>query len=525
MRPTDIVGFPMRTKLSIVIVLSFCTAAFAQTRPSTRADGKGSEPTTQPQPSAEDHLTVTTHSITLHGQELRYETTAGTIAVHDDAGKPRASFFFIAYRVLHDPPYDVEKRPVTFVFNGGPGSSSVWLHLGTVGPMRVNLDSEGNPGAPPHKLLENQETWLDATDLVFIDPIGTGFSRPADGVDTKQFWGVEQDISSVADFIRLYLTRYDRWSSPKFLAGESYGTTRAAGLSLYLADHFGIDLNGIVLISTVLNFEVIITDTGNDLPYALFLPSYTAIAAYHHKLAGDLQSAPDQAIASAEKWATSDYMTDLAKGNQLTADERTAVAATLSQYTSLPVDFILKSRLRISPEAFRKHLLNDQEKIIGRYDARLTAPDPTPATDDLSQDPSDSLYYPAYASAFNNYIRQELKFESDMPYRVLAGAVIQSWDFNTEGQDMGYTDVSGRLAEAMLQNPHLRVLVCAGHYDLATPFASVNYTIQHMDLGRQINDRITQTYYPSGHMIYQYEPARVKLRADVGQFMAGATTP
>jgi carboxypeptidase C (cathepsin A) len=521
MRRTDIVGVPMRTKLSIVIVLSFCAAAIAQTRPTTRGEARASEAATQP--SAEDHLSVTTHSITLHGQELRYETTAGTMMVHDDAGKPRASFFFIAYRVLHDPAYDVEKRPVTFVFNGGPGSSSVWLQLGTVGPMRVNLDAEGNPGPPPHKLLENQQTWLDATDLVFIDPIGTGFSRPAEGVSTKEFWGVDQDISSVADFIRLYLTRYDRWSSPKFLAGESYGTTRAAGLSLYLADHFGIDLNGIVLISTVLNFQVIIADTGNDLPFALFLPSYTAIAAYHHRLSGDLQSAPDQAIASAEKWATTDYMTDLAKGNQLTDDERAAVAKTLSQYTSLPVDFILKSRLRISPEAFRKHLLNDQEKILGRYDARITAPDPTPATDDLSQDPSDSLYYPAYASAFNNYVRQDLKFESDMAYRVLAP--VFPWDFNVEGQDMGYTDVSGRLAEAMLQNPHLRVLVAAGHYDLATPFASVDYTVQHMDLGRQINDRITQTYYPSGHMIYQYAPAREKLRGDVGQFIQTATTP
>jgi carboxypeptidase C (cathepsin A) len=507
----------MRTPLCLVIVLSFCAAAMAQSRPSARSESAT-------QPSGEDHLSVTTHSISLHGQTLKYETTAGTILIHDDAGKPRASFFFVAYRVLHDPAYDVAKRPVTFVFNGGPGSASVWLHLGTVGPMRVNLDAEGDPGPPPHKLLENQETWLDATDLVFIDPVGTGFSRPAEGVNAKDFWGLNQDISSVADFIRLYLTRYDRWSSPKFLAGESYGTTRAAGLSLYLEDHFGIDLNGIVLISTVLNFQVLDTSEGNDLPYALFLPSYTAIAGYHKRLPGDLQSAPDEAIAAAEKWATSDYLTDLAKGKQITADEQAALVKTLSRYTGLPQDFIIKSRLRISPDAFRKHLLNDQEKIIGRYDARLTAPDPTPATDDLSQDPSDSLYYPAYASAFNNYVRQELKFENDMAYRVLAP--ISSWDFMTDGQDMGYPDVSGRLREAMLQNPHLRVLVAAGHYDLATPFASVDYQINHMDLGKQVADRITQTYYPSGHMIYQVGTAREKLRADVGQFVnAAAPTP
>jgi carboxypeptidase C (cathepsin A) len=453
----------------------------------------------------------------VHGQPLRYEATAGTLAIKDDDGKPQASFFFVAYRVLGK---DSAKRPVTFVFNGGPGAASVFLHLGTVGPMRLNNSPLGDPGPPPHGLVENQETWLDATDLVFIDPVGTGFSRPAEGVSTKEFYGVEQDISSVANFIRLYLTRYERWSSPKFLAGESYGTTRAAGLSLYLEDHFGMDLNGIVLISTVLNFQAIEDDEGNDLPFALFLPSYTAIAAYHHRLAGDLQSAPDQAIAASQHWATTDYMTALTKGNSLTADERDAVARTLSRYTGLPVDFILKSRLRIGPSAFRKHLLNDEEKIIGRYDARLTAPDPTPATDELSQDPSDSLYGPAYVTVFNDYVRRELKYETDVAFRDLAP--VFPWDFSERGQEMGYLYVADRLREAMLENPHLQVLVAAGHYDLATPFASVDYTISHLDLGNQISSRITEKYYSSGHMIYHVGSERQKLRADVGTFMSGA---
>ncbi|MGA2233379.1 MAG: peptidase S10 [Tepidisphaeraceae bacterium] len=483
--------------------------ARAQSRPSSR-------PTTQT--SEEDHLSVTTHSIQLHGQTLRYEATAGTLAIHDDAGKPRANFFFIAYKLLTDPAQDVATRPVTFVFNGGPGAASVWLQLGTVGPMRVNVAANGDPGPPPHKLVENQETWLDATDLVFIDPVGTGFSRAAEGVPPTQFWGVDQDISSVADFIRIYLTRFDRWSSPKFLAGESYGTTRAAGLSLYLADHFGVDLNGIVLISTVLNFQAIEPNDGNDLPYALFLPSYAAIAAYHHRLSGDLQANPDQTRAAAEQYAIGDYMTALSKGKQLTPAEQQAVAQRLSQFTGLPVDFILKSRLRISPEAFRKHLLNDQEKIIGRYDATMIAPDPTPATDDLSQDPSDSLYYPVYASTFNDYVRRDLKYETDVPYRVIAP--VYPWDFGTGGD--GYLDVSGRLREAMLQNPQLTVLVNAGYYDLATPFASVDYTVGHLDLGDQIASRITQTYYASGHMIYHHEPAREQLRANVGAFIQGA---
>jgi carboxypeptidase C (cathepsin A) len=499
----------MRNLFSATIALLICTTV-AWAAPSTH-------PSTQPS-ADEDHLSVTQHQITLHGQPLAYEATAGTMAIHDDDGKPRASFYFTAYRV---PAYsDPTTRPVTFVFNGGPGAASVFLHLGTVGPMKVNFAADGNPGPPPFHLVENQETWLDITDLVFIDPVGTGFSRPAEGVSTKEFWGVEQDISSVADFIRLYLTRYDRWASPKFIAGESYGTTRAAGLSLYLADHFGIDLNGIVLISTVLNFGAIINDDSNDLPYAVFLPSYTSIAMYHNRLSGDLEATPDQTRAAAEKWALSDYTIALAKGKDLGPDDRASVAKTLAQYTGLPQDFILKSRLRITPEAFRKHLLNDQEKILGRYDARLTAPDPDPAMDDLSQDPSDSLYGPPYASNFNDYVRRVLKFETDLPFHDLAP--VWPWDFGAADHGMGYLDVSGRLRQAMLQNPNLKVLVAAGYYDLATPFASVDYTIQHMDLGRQISDRITQAYYPSGHMIYHVAAARQKLRADVGELIQSA---
>ena len=502
--------YPKNLPLALCVLLIASSISLAA-RPT-------SSPSTEPS-SGEDHLVVTDHDITLHGSPLHYQATAGTLAMKDDDGKPKANFFFVAYRMTPAP--EPTTRPITFVFNGGPGAASVFLHLGTVGPMRLNLDEDGNPGQPPNHVVPNQQTWLDATDLVFIDPVGTGFSRPAEGIPTSQFYGYDQDIASVADFIRLYLTRYDRWSSPKFLAGESYGTTRAAGLSLYLADHFGIQLNGIVLISTVLNFEAIDDEGGNDLPYALFLPSYTAIASYHHRLGG----APDDLRAAAEKFALGDYMDDLAKGNSLTADQRNSIAQQLSAYTSLPTDFILKSHLRISPEAFRKHLLNDQEKIIGRYDARITADDPNPATDELNQDPSDSYYTPAYSTAFNDYIRTQLKYETDLPY-VLLGHV-WPWDFLGRDQDMGYLEVSHQLQQAMLQNTHLHVLVCAGYYDLATPFASVDYTISHMDLGTPIGQRITRAYFPSGHMIYQYAPARRSLRENVGSFIesaVGATT-
>jgi carboxypeptidase C (cathepsin A) len=501
----------MNSRIIVALcILSFTAFALAQRAPRTQPTSA----TTQP---AEDHLSVTDHEITLHGSPLHYQATAGTIAMKDEEGKPRANMFFVAYNLKPAP--GPTTRPITFVFNGGPGAASVFLHLGTVGPMRLNNNEEGDPGAPPHVVVENQETWLDATDLVFIDPVGTGFSRPAEGINTSEFYGVEQDISSVADFIRLYLTRYERWNSPKFLAGESYGTTRAAGLSLYLADHYGIDLNGIVLISTVLNFQAIDDEGGNDLPYALYLPSFTAIAEYHHRLT----TPPDETRQASEKYAIGDYMTALAKGNSLTADERDAVADKLVAYTGLPKDFILKSHLRISPDAFRKHLLNDQAKILGRYDARLKADDPNPATDELSQDPSDSLYGPAYSSAFNDYVRRDLKFETDIPYVELGN--VWPWNFHVRDQDMGYLDVSGRLRDAMLQNPHLRVLVNAGFYDLATPFASVDYTITHMDLGSQISQRITQAYFPSGHMIYHYAPARRQLREDVGTFIQAALAP
>ena len=496
---------------SLFVGLTLAAPALAQNRRS--AATQAASATTQP---TEDHISVTTHEITLHGKVLKYEADAGTLAIKDENDKLQAHFFFIAYRVL--PAGDPATRPITFVFNGGPGSASIWLHLGTVGPMRLDLPKEGFPGPPPHRVVENQDTWLDATDLVFIDPIGTGFSRAAEGVDADQFYGVDQDVRSVGNFIRLYLTRYERWSSPKFLAGESYGTTRAAGLANYLIEHPGVDLNGIVLISTVLNFQTLSPDTGNDLPYALFMPTYCSVALYHHRLDGDLQADVDGTRAAAEKWAMTDYIAALAKGKSLTDAERADVVKTLARYTGLSPDYISKARLRIDPDAFRKKLLNDQEKIIGRYDARVTAPDPNPASDELNQDPSGEEYTAPYATAFNDYVRRDLKYETDLPYETLSGTVNVHWDFGK----WGYTDVSEKLRDAMLENPYLKVFVAEGYYDLATPFCSVDYTLNQLDLGKQVSDRITQSYYPSGHMIYQYAPARAKLRADIGAFMPSA---
>jgi carboxypeptidase C (cathepsin A) len=483
-------------------------------------DDSTTEPSTQPSAeSSLDKLSTTEHSLSLNGQTISYTATAGTISMKDESGKPKANFFFVSY--VKKPGDDLDKRPITFVFNGGPGAAAVWLHLGAVGPQRIQLGADGLPTAPPYHLIDNDQSWLDLTDLVFIDPIGTGFSRPAEGEKASDFFGVEHDTSSVAEFIRLYLTRYERWSSPKFLAGESYGTTRAAALSDYLLENEGINLNGIILISSILNFANGNPSSGNDLPFALYLPSYTSIAVYHHKVQ---TNDPDKLQAEVEHWAANDYLTALAKGSALSAQDRADVIAHLASYTGLPADFIDKSDLRIDPWAFRKHLLNDQRLIIGRFDARITGEDTNPASDDVGNDPSESLYLPVYTATFNDYVRRQLKFESDLKYEVLSDKVFP-WDFGNGGGGAGegYLDVTNSLRTAMVGNPHLKIMVAAGHDDLATPYFAANYTFDHLDLSGKLRSNVKQTYYPSGHMIYHDPDSLKKLKSDVADFFAWAT--
>jgi carboxypeptidase C (cathepsin A) len=477
--------------------------------------GPTSEPSTRG--SGADNISLTHHELTLAGVKLQYDARAGTIALKDEQGKAKASFFFVSY--TKQPQAEPRDRPITFVFNGGPGAAAVWLHLGTAGPRRVALGPDGIPTPPPHGLIENDQTWLDATDLVFIDPVGTGFSRPAEGQKASDFYGVENDIDSVADFIRLYLTRYERWDSPKFLAGESYGTTRAAGLSQHLLDRYGIDLNGIILISTVLNFQTLIPSDGNDLPYALYLPSYTSIALYHHKI----QTANEDALLQeVENYASHEYLDALAKGGNLPADARADVVAHLARYTGLDPDLIDKANLRINPDLFRKKLLNDQRLIIGRYDARITGLDPNPAANNPEYDPSYSLYLPVYAAAFNDYVRRELNYESDLDYEVLSEKV-DPWDFGIAPGAMGYLNVTSALRTAMLENPNLKVLVCSGYDDLATPFFGTRYTFDHLDLTDRLRANVTQTFYHSGHMIYHNPDELRALKQNIATFIAAAT--
>src|ERR1700712_5727610 len=327
-----------------------------------------------PAPKVEDHLVTTEHHAVVGGQDLRYTVTAGTLVVRDEEGKPKASIFFTSY--TRDGVKDLGRRPITYTFNGGPGSASIWLHMGAFGPRRVALEEEGWAPPPPYHLEDNNESLLDITDLVFIDPVTTGFSRAIPGKDAKKYYGLNEDADLVADFIRLYTTRFGRWPSPKFLAGESYGTTRAAKLSNLLQQRKGIYLNGIVLLSSILNFETASFAVGNDLPYPLFLPTYTATAWYHKKLPADLQAGSLQkAVEESKRFAAGEYTLALMRGSQLSPQEWNDVAAKVARYTGLSVDFVKQANLRPEIQAFDKELLRDQRITVGRLDSRFKGRD------------------------------------------------------------------------------------------------------------------------------------------------------
>jgi carboxypeptidase C (cathepsin A) len=371
--------------------------------------------------------------------------------------------------------------------------------MGALGPKRVDMGPDGGQPKPPYRLVDNEDTALEFTDLVFIDPVTTGFSRAASGEKDTQFHGFDGDLESVAEFIRLYLTRFERWGSPKFLAGESYGTTRAAALSESLLDNDGIYLNGITLISTVLNFETISFAPGNDLPYALFLPSFTAAAWYHKKLPKDLQGDLEKAVGESRRFAGNEYSVALMKGDKLTAPERTNVVHELARLTGLSEQYIEESNLRVSEARFTKELLRDQRKTVGRYDSRLEGEDIDAAGDKPDYDPSYASVQGIFTAMFNDYIRVELKYNSDMPYQVLTGKV-QPWNY--DHFQNRYVNVAEMLRQAITQNPSLKVMIANGYYDLATPFFATEYTVNHIGLEPGLSSHISLTYCDAGHMLY-----------------------
>lgn len=471
-----------------------------------------------------EKLSETSHTVTIDGQEIRYQATAGRLILKEEekkdeehAEKAKASIFFVAY--TRDDLDDASRRPVTFAFNGGPGSSSVWLHLGLLGPRRVLMDSSDahlKPPPPPYRLVDNAQSLLDVTDLVFIDPVSTGYSRAVPGEKPDQFHDFKKDIESVGDFIRLYTSRFQRWSSPKYLIGESYGTTRAASLAGYLQERHGMYLNGIMLVSSILNFQSARFDPGNDLPYILFLPTYTATAWYHKRLPAELQEDLSQTLARAEAFAEGEYTLALIKGSALPEKERKEIAQKLARFTGLSCEYIEQTNLRIRIDRFVKELLRDQRRTVGRLDTRFTGVDLDAAGEQAEFDPSYAAIQGPYTATLNDYIRTELGFESDLPYEILTDRV-RPWKYG-EHQNQ-YVNVAETLRGAMTANPFLKVFVANGYFDLATPYFATRYTFNHLGLDAGLEKNVSMAYYPAGHMMYIHQPSLIQLKADLARFV------
>jgi carboxypeptidase C (cathepsin A) len=465
--------------------------------------------------SIKEETVETEHTVTINGQPLSYKATAGTLVVKNDKGEQQASFFYVAY--TKNGVEDKSERPIAFCFNGGPGSSAIWLHMGMLGPRKVALTDEGY-GEPPYRLIDNEFSLLDQTDLVFIDPISTGYSRAAPGHDPKQFHGVEEDIKSIAEFIRLYTTRYNRWDSPKFLIGESYGTTRAAGLADTLYDDEHLYLNGIILISSILNFQTVDSySQENDLPHVLYLPSYTATAWYHKKLPSDLQKKDlDTLLKEAEDFAQKDYAYALLKGDALDKSTRKNITEQLSRYTGLPVDYLEANNLRVSMLRFAKQLLKDQKRTVGRFDSRFIGISNDICTSCIEFDPSADAVYGPFTAAFNQYAHKELHWEKDDKYEIIANVL--PWTWGTKGTNQ-YLNVSSNLRDVMTRNPELRVFVANGIFDLATPYFATEYTFSHLGLDPSLRDHVQMEFYDAGHMMYIQKSSLIKIKKDLAGFI------
>lgn len=506
--------------------------------------------TETPKAAPQDQLVVTKHTMTLNGETIAYTVTAGTLVLKQESEKegasegekPKAAVFFIAYTRdietaegvgtgVDTEPGSVSTpgsastpntRPITFSFNGGPGSSSVWLHLGVLGPRRAALTDIGALPPPPYQLVENEFSLLDTTDLVFIDPVGTGYSRAVQGEKDKEFHNLKKDIESVGDFIRLYTTRYGRWLSPKFLIGESYGTTRAAGLSGYLQERHGLYLNGIMLVSSILDFGTADFQPGNDLPYLLFLPTYAATAWYHQTLEPALQADLQKTLREVEAFALNEYARALLQGDALSAAERAQIVEKLARYTGLTPAYIERANLRVEILHFTKELLRAQRRTVGRLDSRFTGIDHDQNGAVIENDPSYSNITGPYTAALYDYVRRELKFESDLPYEILSFKVNQQWSFDEHTNR--YVNVAETLRGALNVNPHLKIFVANGYYDLATPYFATAYTFNHLALDPSLRGNIAMTYYEAGHMMYIHLPSLGKLKQDLTEFISAAIT-
>ena len=486
--------------------------------------------TSAPSSAPRDDLVVTRHRAAVGGEEFAYTVTTGTVVLREEAlgegeqagayqgEKAKAEIFFVAY--TRDDVADLRDRPVTFAFNGGPGSSSVWLHLGAFGPKLVGFDEDGFPLPPPYRLVDNEESLLDVTDLVFIDPVSTGYSRAAEGEKPKEFHEYKKDIESVADFIRLYCSRNHRWTSPKYIAGESYGTTRGAGVAGHLQERHNLYLNGVILVSTVLDFATLLFGPGNDLPHVLYLPAYAATAWYHGRLADDLQ---DLSLATllerAEAFARDSYAPALLRGAALPEVDADAIADQVARWIGTSGAFVRDNDLRPELMRYLKELNRDRRRTTGRLDSRFTGIDRDAGGAAMEHDPSLSAISGPFTATFNDYVRRDLGFERDLVYEILSVDVNRAWSYKEFENRFVY--VAETLRKAMSMNPHLRVHVASGIYDLATPYFATDYTIDHLSLDPELRRNVEVSTYEAGHMMYLHQPSLRSLKERLAEFIAG----
>lgn len=464
-------------------------------------------------------LSTSSHQVQIEGKTIKYTAKAGYLSLETEYGEKEAHVFFVAYTL--DGVKDIAKRPLTFSFNGGPGSSSVWLHLGVLGPRRIAMGEEGEPLPPPFSLIDNDYSWLDLTDMVFIDPVTTGYSRADEPDKAKKYHGFDGDIASVAEFIRRYTAQEERWASPKYIIGESYGTTRASALSSYLIDNYGYYLNGVMLVSSIMEFQTARFQPGNDLPYMLFLPTYAATAHYHKKLEAKYQNMPlPDYLKLVEDFVLNEYAGALFKGNRLSEEEQKALAKKIAAFTGLSPLYVERAHLRPVIYSFTKELLRDSSLVVGRFDSRYKYHDErNPNAESGELDPS---YQPTILGVFshgiNDYLSRELKFKSKLPYNILTGRV-HPWDYSRFTNS--YVNTAESLRRAMAMNPNMRVWISNGYYDLATPYFATEHTINHLNIAPELRKNIWMTYYPAGHMMYLQKKSLVQMREEAKLFYAG----
>ena len=494
--------------LAIALVVLATPALFAQDRPVDR-DQRRHEVATD----AEDRIATTSHVLRAGGKELRYSASTGTLPIRTDDGRVAARMFFVSYTRDGQA---VGTRPVSFLFNGGPGSASIWLHMGSFGPIRVQMAEEGFQPAPPYTLVDNEYSLLEASDIVFVDAMSTGYSRVVSGVDPAQFHGARGDMRAFGEFIRAYLTTFNRWSSPKFLIGESYGTIRSAGLALELQSRHGVELNGVVLLSALLSYQNIRPQPQNDLPHIAMIQTYAATAWYHKKLPADLAArSVTEVVDEARRFAFGEYAAALMKGHTLPDAERSAVAGKLARLIGLSPGYILQANLRVPAGNYRRELLRDKRLIVGRLDSRFTATELDAVGESSSFDPSNDALKGAYVALFSDYVKNRLEWSTDLRYPTSGDVRPWNWD---EFQNQ-YMDMTDELRDTMSKNPFLEVLVLAGYYDMATPVGGIEYNMWHLGYDATFVDRIAYKYYEGGHMMYIRPSAHKVLTDDVAAFI------